>query len=323
MSSPALTGRFAPTPSGQMHLGNAFAALLAWLSARAGGGRILLRIEDLDPARTSPDKTQALLEDLRWLGLDWDEGPGCGGAHAPYEQSRRGDFYARKLQALQQQGLVYRCFCSRAQLHAANAPHASDGSYVYDGCCRRMTQQQADERSKTRAAALRLFLPDELVGFVDGCQGLFSQNLAQDTGDLILRRSDGVYAYHLAVCADDGEMGVGEVVRGRDLLASTPAQIWLLRQLGYTPPKYYHVPLLLAPDGRRLSKREGDLSLAQLRRQQPDPRPLLGVLAHLAGLLPNPQPLSAAQLVPLFSWGSVPREDIMLTQDFFDAVSSL
>ena len=315
-----MKGRFAPTPSGQMHLGNALSALLCWLSVRSQGGRLLLRVEDLDLQRTSPAFTQDILQDLAWLGLSWDEGPSAGpggkaaGENGPYLQSLRSDFYAGCLRRLDARHLLYPCFCSRAQLHAATAPHQSDGSYVYGGRCRSLTKAQ--RQAQNRPGAVRVLVPDETISFTDGCQGPYSQNLAENCGDFILRRSDGVYAYQLAAPADDGAMGVTEVVRGRDLLSSTPRQIWLMRQLGYTPPRFCHTPLLLAADGRRLSKRDGDLSLAALRQRGVKPEDLVGHLAHLCGLLPTPRPVSAAQLAPSFCWENVRREDILLPPRF-------
>lgn len=322
MSSPVV-GRFAPTPSGKMHLGNVFAALLCWLSARSQGGRVVLRVEDLDLVRTSPAYTESILRDLAWLGLSWDEGPEKGGAHGPYWQSQRTAFYEEQLGQLKALGLVYPCFCSRAELHAATAPHASDGSYVYSGRCRALTPEQAAQNTVGRAPALRVRVPDEVVGFTDGCQGYYEENLANEAGDFILRRSDGVFAYQLAAPADDGAMGITEVVRGRDLLSSAPRQIWLLRTLGYTPPRYCHHPLLLAADGRRLSKRDKDVDLSAIQGQVPQPEPLLGTLAYLAGLLPQPQAVSAAQLVPLFSWQKVRREDITMPLDFWEMLQCL
>ena len=250
-----VVGRFAPSPSGRMHLGNAFSALLAWLSVRSANGKMVLRIEDLDPDRCRPEYAAQLREDLLWLGLDWDE------EQTP--QSRQSAAYAAAFEHLRSQGLVYPCYCSRAQLHAASAPHASDGQAVYAGTCRQLTGAQRAQQ--TKPPAWRLIVPDEDISFTDGVQGVYSENLARDCGDFILRRADGVYAYQLAVVHDDAEAGVTQVVRGRDLLGSVPRQMSLQRLLGYPTPEYYHVPLLTAPDGRRLSKRERDLDLGALR----------------------------------------------------------
>lgn len=293
-------GRFAPSPSGRMHLGNVCSAMLAWLSARSGGGEIVLRIEDLDPARSRPEYAQAIMDDLRWLGLTWDR--------RSENQSRRGPAYEAALERLQQKGLLYPCYCTRDQLHAASAPHASDGRVIYAGTCRRLTPSQRLQQTKT--PCLRVMVPDEIVAFTDGLQGPQTMNLRREWGDFILRRADGVAAYQLAVVVDDSFDGVTEVVRGRDLLSSTPAQLWLYRTLGLTPPKFYHVPMLLAPDGRRLSKRDRDLDLGALRRQY-RPEALLGLLACCCGLRDTPEPVSARELAAEFSWDRVRKTDIV------------
>ena len=259
-----VVGRFAPTPSGQLHLGNLFCSLIAWLAAKSQGGKILLRSEDLDVERSRPEYALQAQRDLEALGLFWDEGGDRSGPHAPYDQSQRFPFYRTQLERLESQRLVYPCFCSRAQLHAASAPHASDGETIYAGTCRGLSPQEAAERSKTRAPALRLRVSEETIAFTDLHYGPQQQYLPTGCGDFILRRSDGVYAYQLAVVADDGAMGVTQVVRGRDLLPSTPRQILLYRLLGWPVPEFGHTPLLLAPGGRRLSKRDGDQCLSCL-----------------------------------------------------------
>lgn len=301
-----VVGRFAPTPSGRMHLGNLFSCLLAWLSARSQGGRVILRMEDLDTQRTSRAFGQQIMRDLEYLGLDWDEGP--------YWQSERSGYYQECLNRLQMQDLVYPCFCSRAELHAANAPHASDGDYIYSGRCRGLSPAQAAELAKKRPPAARLLVRGT-ESFTDRHYGEFSQNLPRDCGDFILRRSDGVFAYQLAVAADDGAMGVTEVVRGRDLLTSTPRQLYLYRLLGLEAPAFAHIPMLLAPDSRRLSKRDGDVSLESLQARH-SAEEIIGGLAWLAGQLDRPQPLKARELVPLFSWEKVPKEDIFMPLNF-------
>ncbi len=308
-------GRFAPTPSGRMHLGNLFCALLAWLSARAAGGRMLLRIEDLDPQRCSLEAAQLLEEDLRWLGLDWDVG-GLSGEGGPWQQSRRTALYQTFFEKLQQLGAVYPCYCTRAELHAADAPHLSDGQVVYNGRCRRLTQAQRQALAH-RSPAWRLMVPEKTVSFQDGCQGRYEEQLSQACGDFILKRSDGVFAYQLAVTVDDGTMGVSQVVRGRDLLSSTPRQLYLFCLLGLKPPEYYHIPLLLAPDGRRLSKRDKDMDMGVLRSRFSSPQPLLGRLAWLAGLLDQPEPIGAAALVPHFRWEKVPKENRIVPAGLF------
>lgn len=296
-----MVGRFAPSPSGRMHLGNVFSAMLAWLSVRSQDGEMVLRIEDLDPDRCRPAYAETLKEDLRWLGLTWDR--------EQIPQSRRSDAYAEQFELLQQKGLIYPCYCTRGELHAASAPHASDGRFLYAGTCRNLTA--AERAAKTKAPAWRLIVPDKVYGFTDGLQGAFSENLARDCGDFIVRRADGVYAYQLAVVTDDGQGGITQVVRGMDLLDSTPRQLYLYELLGLPAPEFYHVPLLTAPDGRRLSKREKDLDLGTLR-QTHTPEQLLGKLAFLAGILEQPEPASAKELASVFSWEKVKREPIVL-----------
>ena len=295
----AIVGRFAPSPSGRMHLGNLFSALLAWLSVRHAGGTMVLRIEDLDPERCRPEYAAQLKEDLLWLDLDWDV--------EQMPQSRKGGDYAAAFAKLEARGLIYPCYCSRAQLHAASAPHASDGQHIYPGTCRHLTDAQ--RAAMTKRPAWRLIVPDVDISFTDGLQGVYTENLACDCGDFILRRADGVYAYQLAVVYDDAEAGVTQVVRGRDLLSSVPRQMYLQQLLGYKTPDYYHVPLLIAPDGRRLSKRERDLDMARLRAAY-TPGQVIGLLAQLAGLRPTAESVLPEQLVRDFSWNCVRREDV-------------
>ncbi len=317
MDQPApVRGRFAPTPSGEMHVGNAFSALIAWLSARSQGGQMVLRMEDLDPARTSPAFARQIEEELAWLGLDWDEGSEKGGPFGPYAQSARGAFYAAALQTLEEMGLLYPCFCSRGERHAAAAPHDADGRYVYSGRCRNLSPQQRRERQKTKSPALRVRLPAEEVVFCDRLYNWQRFFLPRDWGDIILRRADGVFAYHLAVTADDGAMQITEVVRGRDLLASAACQTALFRLLGYEPPAFAHIPLILSPEGRRLSKRDGDLSLSALRTRLKTPERLIGALAFACGLLDRPEPLTARELLPLFSWDRMQKEDMILPREW-------
>ena len=235
-TSRPVTGRFAPSPSGRLHLGNLACSLLAWLSAKSQGGRIVLRIEDLDAERCPRVYADLLEQDLAWLGLTWDEGGSTGGAHAPYYQSECGDIYTQSYRKLEQRGLVYPCFCSRSQLHAASAPHTSDGNVSSAGTCRRLTPEEIAEKRKKKAPAYRLMVPDEEITFTDGCMGTHTENLLRDCGDFYLRRADGVFAYQLAVVVDDARMGVTEVVRGADLLSSTARQLYLYRLLGLLCP---------------------------------------------------------------------------------------
>lgn len=370
-TSAAVVGRFAPSPTGRMHLGNVFSSLLAWLSVRSQGGKLVLRIEDLDDRARSGPWDALLMDDLRWLGLDWDEGP--------YYQTDRIDLYADAVRQLDDMGLVYPCFCTRAELHAASAPHASDGTPVYAGTCRGLTAAEIAARSKARPPALRLkvppvqgiassrgpfesyapeskhskteltdfgnSMPRELtfgdcsergtrgaaasrsaaggdagvMHFEDRTYGPQREVLAEECGDFLVRRSDGVYAYQLAVVVDDADMGVNEVVRGCDLLGSTARQMYLQDLLGYAHPSYAHVPLLVAPDGRRLSKRDRDCDMGVLREHFGTPGALLGRLAYVAGLVSSPEPRTADQLADGFSWSAVceHRDNIAVEECFF------
>lgn len=300
------TGRFAPTPSGRMHLGNLFAALLAWLDARHEGGRLILRIEDLDRQRTSPDYARQLMDDLRWLGLDWDQ----GGLTPDYMQSCRTAHYEQAFRVLEDKGLLYPCYCSRTQRMAASAPHREDGAVVYSGTCFHLTPaERAALEASGRRPAWRVRCPDRDITVMDGNCGPYTENLARDCGDFIVRRNDGIFAYQLAVVVDDALMGVNRVVRGRDLLCSAPRQAWLHEVLGYEPPKFIHAPLLLAADGRRLAKRDRDLDVGALRERFTAPE-LVGRLACWAGLIDGTDAVTPAELVPAFSWDKVPREDV-------------
>ena len=303
-------GRYAPSPSGRMHLGNLMCCLLAWLSAKSKGGQVLLRIEDLDTVRCPRVYADAIMDDLAWLGLAAD------GPTPTVYQSERSEIYQQYYDILLKKGLVYPCFCSRSQLHAASAPHRSDGQVVYAGTCRGLSDAEVARRSLTRAPAFRVRVPDEEIAFTDGHLGRYAENLARDCGDFYLRRADGVFAYQLAVVVDDALMGVTEVVRGSDLLSSTPRQLWLYRELGLTAPQFYHLPLLLAPDGRRLSKRDGDQSLENLRARY-TPQEIIGKLAYVCGLQDIPAPASPQELVPGFSWDKVPQQDILLPEGLF------
>lgn len=303
-----IRGRFAPSPSGRMHLGNVMSALIAWLSAKSAGGEIVMRIEDIDPDRSREAYAQQIMEDFLFLGLDWDDGP--------HWQSRRGDIYEEILAELAQKGMTYPCYCSRAELHATQAPHASDGVFVYSGHCRNLTDAQKGEMAKTRRPSLRIRVPEETVGYDDICRGRMEQNLAKECGDFILRRSDGAFAYQLAVVVDDAMMGVTQVVRGSDLVSSTPRQIWLHRLLGYEPPEFAHVPLLLAPDGRRLSKRERDLDMGALRDRY-SAEEIIGRLAYLTGVIDRMESVSAQELAGEFSWDKVKKTDIYVPEELF------
>ena len=296
-----VVGRFAPTPSGRMHLGNVFAALIAWASVRSRDGEMVLRMEDLDTQRTSADFAAVLRDDLAWLGLDYDrETPA---------QSLRSDVYDQYFEKLREMGLLYPCYCTRSQLHSVNAPHLSDGTYVYTGTCRNLTEEQ--RAAFDRKPAWRVMVPDKLWQVEDKVQGHYALNLATDCGDMVVRRADGIYVYQLAVTVDDGEAGVTEVVRGMDLLSSAPRQMYLQTIFGFPHPEYGHVPMLLAPDGRRLSKRDRDLDLGELRKRVA-PEMLIGTLAFAAGLIDQKCPLSARELAGVFSWEKLRGDSIFL-----------
>ena len=294
-------GRFAPTPSGRMHMGNVFAALIAWLSVRSRDGEMVLRMEDLDTQRTSAEFAQLLREDLAWLGLTYDR-------ETP-PQSQRSETYDRYFEALREKGLLYPCYCTRSQLHSVNAPHLSDGTYVYPGTCRNLTDAQ--RAAFDRAPAWRVVVPDREWFLTDRVQGDYRLNLATQCGDMVVRRADGVYVYQLAVTVDDGEAGVTEVVRGMDLLSSAPRQMYLQELFGFPHPEYGHVPMLLAPDGRRLSKRDRDLDLGELRKYV-RPQRVIGTLAHAAGLIDRLEEVSARELAAEFRWDKLRGEAIYL-----------
>ena len=299
MSAPV--GRFAPTPSGRMHTGNVFAGLIAWLSVKSRGGSILLRMEDLDTQRTSGEFAETLRRDLQWLGLYWDE-------ETP-AQSLRTDTYIRYFEKLADLGLLYPCYCTRSQLHNVNAPHLSDGTYVYPGTCRKLTE--AEKLSFDRLPAWRVIVPDKLWTVQDKIQGTYTENLTTDCGDFVVRRADGVFVYQLAVTVDDGEFGVTEVVRGMDLLSSAPRQMYLQELFGFPHPDYGHVPMLMAPDGRRLSKRDRDMDLGYLQ-DHTTAEALIGLLAYNSGLIDRLSPISAAELAKEFRWEKLRKEDIYL-----------
>ena len=288
--------------------------MLAWLHARQTGGAFVLRVEDLDPDRSRPALQARQLADLRWLGLDWDEGPDTGGPYAPYVQSERRPRYEAALAALAEQDLVYPCYCTRAEVRAAaSAPHGAEGRSDYPGTCRHLTAAQRAAREQAgRRPSLRMRLPDvpTPIHFEDLRCGPVVEDLARGGGDFILRRADGVHAYQLAVVVDDAEMAITHVVRGADLLSSAGRQIWLHQLLGYAPPRFGHVPLLLGADGSRLSKRHAGLSVARLRAAGATPGAIIGALASLGGLIPRREPLLPRDLVGTLDLPRLPAADI-------------
>jgi glutamyl-tRNA synthetase len=351
-----------------MHLGNAWTAVLAWLSARNKGGAVVLRMEDLDPDRSKEHFAREILDDMAWLGLDWDEGPDKGGPCGPYRQSKRRGYYQSCLDRLEEQGLLYPCWCTRAELrppaggraktagiscggrlsaangplahgdgaqarpgnedepaHAliAQAPHAGEADPPYAGTCLRLPPEVRAARAAAmaggRAPALRVKAGGGRISFIDQILGPCSQDLASDCGDFVLRRSDGVHAYQLAVSADDAAQCITEVVRGADLLESTPRQIYLQRLFGWPQPAYAHVPLLVDPDGRRLSKRRGDVDLGLLRSRGVAPGTVMGYLAWKAGLLNAPHPVSPLELIDGFSFQPLPRGPVVVEEHWLAA----
>lgn len=294
-----VTGRFAPSPTGRMHLGNVFSALLSWLSAKSKRGQWLLRIEDIDPQRSRHEYADLLMDDLNWLGLHWDG--------EVILQSCRSDIYEHYFNLLKERGLTYPCYCTRADLLATQAPHESDGRVVYKGICRHRKPIEG------MAAATRLVVPDRAFTFIDGHYGVQQVNLTEHVGDFIIRRKDGAWAYQLAVVVDDALTGVTEVVRGRDLLLSSPQQMYVAELLGFHIPRFTHLPLLCNAQGQRLSKRDRSLDMESLR-QHYTPQQIIGQLAYIARLQPAPHPITANELLPLFSWEKVPCDDLFMNK---------
>ena len=308
-----IVGRFAPSPSGYLHIGNLLAMLLAWLDCRSLGGELIFRMEDLDPARSKRAYIDALAEDLRWLGLDWDR----GWPDPAYAQSKRTARYEAAFRTLREKGLVYPCWCTRSErLAAASAPHPGEAEHDSSCRCARLTPSEREARLLTsRPPAWKLKCPDETITLTDYHYGPISQNPARDVGDFLIRRADGVFAYQLAVSVDDMEMGVTRVVRGRDLLSSAPRQKRLIETLGGTAPAYCHAPLLTG-EGGKLSKRCGSLSTKELRRTL-RPEALVGKLAFLCGLSEEDRPVTPRELLADFSWERVKKEDIPVDLGLF------
>jgi glutamyl-tRNA synthetase len=305
----AVLGRLAPSPTGAQHVGNARTYLIAWLSARSGSGRVLLRIEDIDSPRIKPGADQELQDDLQWLGLDWDAGP--------IWQTTRLPIYEAALERLKQQELVYPCTCTRKDIEeAASAPHLDHEPPPYPGTCAH--RRAADAASLTRPYCWR-FRASTLPAFDDRLLGRV-EPLPQHGGDFVVWKNTGTPAYQLAVVVDDAEQGVTEVIRGDDLVPSTPRQLALYHALGLTPPSFAHVPLVVGPDGRRLAKRHGDTRLSTLREHGVKPEALVGLLAWSCGWIPEPRPITPQQLLPLFHLDTIPREPFVLTDGFLRSI---
>lgn len=308
-------GRFAPTPSGMLHIGNAFSALAAWLQIRQSGGEFLLRIEDIDKPRSRPAFAEQQQDDLLWLGIDWDEGPRIGGPFAPYEQSKREHRYETALDVLREKGRIYPCYCSRSELASiASAPHglSSEGP-SYPGLCRHLTAEERAGKAEKKTPSLRFIMPAEAIAFQDGVRGLTSFD-GDALGDFIVKRADGIFSYQLAVTVDDAAMGITDVLRGADLLDSTPRQLALYEALGLTPPTFSHVPLIADEHGERLSKRDKSLTLASLRGSGVAPERLVGAIAYAAGWTERLEPLAAHELVPVYHAPRGNGDPISLTQ---------
>lgn len=312
-----MVGRLAPSPTGHLHLGNAWAFLCAWLDCRQAGGRLVLRFEDIDPERSSVAFMAEHTHDLRWLGLHWDGDT--------LTQSTRGAAYEAALNQLQIQGRLYPCYCTRKELRAelqslAGAPHVDDRGAPYAGTCRQLSAKDCAVREAAgRKPCVRLDtrnLPPE--PFTDVVCGLQNMTLEACGGDFALRRSDGVFAYQLAVVVDDAHMGVTRVVRGNDILCSTPRQLALLRLLGHTPPTYAHIPLLTDAQGERLAKRHAALSLRYLQETGVAPERVLGLLAFKAGFLPQPKPVRVEELIPIFSLNRLGQGALKLSPSDLD-----
>jgi glutamyl-tRNA synthetase len=298
MTSPTpIVGRLAPSPTGGLHLGHARTFLLAWLAARSAGGRVILRVEDIDTTRVRPGMAEASMSDLRWLGLDWDEGPDVGGPHAPYEQSRRLPLFAESLERLKEDERIYPCACTRADIaRAASAPHAEDEGPSYPGTCAHRSAADAASLGG-RPFGWRFRVPPAQVRWDDLVRGETAVDPARSGGDFLVARSDGSVSYQLAVVTDDALMGINQVIRGDDLILSTPRQILLYAALGRPEPRFGHVPLAVTPDGRRLAKRDQSIKLAALREGGVDSARLIGWIAQSCGWQEDRRPTSPRDLL--------------------------
>jgi len=310
-----LRGRLAPSPTGALHLGNARSFLIAWLSIRSRGGSVVLRMEDLDHPKVKAVAAQQALDDLHWLGLDWDEGPDCGGDCEPYVQSERIPLYREALDKLDSSGLVYPCTCSRSDVEAAqSAPHAGEEGLRYNGTCRgryRCFDDAAADLPPGRIPAWRFMVADDVIEFRDGFCGIQRQNVREAVGDFVIARHRAGAGYMLAVVVDDAAMGITEVLRGDDLLATTHRQILLYRALGLKVPQFIHVPLVVGKDGRRLAKRHGDTRIAALRESGVSSEEIVGLLAYWCGWAAKGERLRSADLIERFDLAQIPPEPVV------------
>lgn len=294
-----IRSRFAPSPTGRMHLGNLWIAFLNWLWTRQRGGKIILRMEDIDRDRCRKEYEEGILEDLSWMGLDFDEGPEGIYSYGPAVQSRRYDIYDSILSAMEKKGHIYPCYCGRSRIHQVlSAPHEGEARPVYDGHCRNLTPKERE--SMTKNPCWRVRMEESTISFTDLFYGTITRTLKAGADDFVVRRADGLVAYQLAVSIDDGEMGITHVFRGNDLLDSTPGQAWLIQKLGYQVPAYGHLPLLVDTRGIRLSKRQKGITVRELRNRGLRPEDLTGLLLHLAGGLPELRPVSLEEALEDF-----------------------
>jgi glutamyl-tRNA synthetase len=293
-------GRYAPSPTGPLHLGNARTAVLAWLQTRLMDGVFIMRNEDLDQPRVVEGSAEQIYEDLYWLELDWDEGPDVGGPVGPYNQSERTELYEEALEILDDRGVVFRCYCSRKDVReAASAPH-DNGRVLYPGTCRFMSAEEEAEvkaDKPERTPSWRYRVPAREVSLEDVVAGSHAQTLDTEVGDFPIRRADALFAYQLAVVVDDALMGVTDVLRGEDLLSSTPRQIELFEALDLPVPRFWHVPLMCDEEGNRMSKRYGSDSIKMLREQGKSPHEVVGMLAASVGLAEPGEAVSVGRLL--------------------------
>ncbi len=312
-----LVGRLAPSPTGAQHIGNARTYLLAWLSIRSRGGRLILRMEDIDSPRIKPGAEQQALDDLQWLGLDWDEGPDVGGPHAPYVQTQRLESYRAALEQLQTAEQVYPCTCTRSDVAAAaSAPHLGQEGPRYPGTCSARRAIDAEELARMGVAFAWRFrassIRHELYDLVAGPRRC---NVSEELGDFVVAKSDGSPAYQLAVVLDDRAMGITEVLRGDDLLPSAFRQLELYRFFRWQSPTFAHVPLVVGEDGRRLAKRHGDTRISLLREKQVPAARLVGLLAWSVGLRQTTEPLMPQELLVDFTLDKLPRQPFVFTAE--------
>ena len=304
-------GRYAPSPSGSLHLGNVATSLVTWLDIRSNGGKLIFRMEDLDPDRSFEKFENSITDDLKWLGLTWDYGWAVDDS-CNYSQSKRTKLYEDVFNQLDKKGLIYPCYCTRSERLAANAVHAGDSTRDTGCKCRHLSQAERHAlEAAGRRPAWKIRVPNKEITFFDGHYGKITENLANE-GDFIIKRSDGIFAYQLAVSFDDMEMGINRVVRGRDLLSSTARQIWLISELDGSVPSYCHTPLIITEADRKMSKRYGDLSMEVMREKYTKEK-IIGLVSLLLNL-GSGSPCSAEELINSFSWDRIPVENILYTK---------